>query len=74
MCYTLTRHAFLRISGATAAALLFVLTGCDPNRPRDELAKRIEQDGYSFLPPVEPGWLIASRSAEKITLLKAGDM
>jgi len=73
MNYTMTRHVFLRNCGA-AAALVVLLTGCDPNRPSDELSNRIEMDGYSFFPPVERGWLIASRSAEKITLLKAGDM
>jgi hypothetical protein len=72
---TLTRHALLRFIGAVAAAAIAVLlTGCDPNRMGDELSERVEMDGYSFLPPVDPGWLIASRSTEKITLLKAGNM
>jgi len=39
-----------------------------------ELSERVEMDGYSFLPPVDPGWLIASRSTQKITLLKSGNM
>lgn len=74
MRYTLTKQTFLRFSGAIASAFVFALSGCDPNKPTDELSKRIEQDGYSFLPPVEPGWFIANRSPEKITLLKAGGM
>ncbi len=75
MNYTFARHALLRFIGAVAtAALVVLLTGCDPNRMGGELSKRVEMDGYSFLPPVDPGWLIASRSTEKITLLKAGNM
>ncbi len=74
MHYTLTKHTLLRFTGAIASAFVFALAGCDPNKPADELSKRVEQDGYSFLPPVEPGWFIANRSPEKITLLKAGDM
>ena len=75
MNYTLTRHALLRFIGAVAtAAIVVLLTGCDPNRMGGELSSRVEMDGYSFLPPVDPGWLIASRSTEKITLLKAGNM
>ena len=69
-----TRHACLTLAAAAVAALVALLAGCDPNRPSDELSKRIEMDGYSFLPPVEPGWFIANRSADNITLLKAGDM
>ena len=75
MNYTLTRHTLLRFIGAVAtAAIVVLLTGCDPNRIGDELSSRVEMDGYSFLPPVDPGWLIASRSKEEITLLKAGNM
>jgi len=74
MYSTLTRHARLTLAAAAAAAFVTLLAGCDPNRPSDELSRRIEMDGYSFLPPVEPGWFIADRSADKITLLKAGDM
>jgi hypothetical protein len=74
MYYTLTRHALLRSSGAAAAALIVLLTGCAPKGLGDDHSQRIEMDGYSFLPPVEPGWLIADRSKERITLLKAGNM
>ncbi len=75
MNYTFARHALLRFIGAaTAAAIVVLLTACDPNRMSGELSKRVEMDGYSFLPPVDPGWLIASRSTQKITLLKAGNM
>lgn len=75
MNYAFARHALLRFIGAaTAAAIVVLLTACDPNRMGGELSKRVEMDGYSFLPPVDPGWLIASRSTEKITLLKAGNM
>jgi len=75
MNYTLTRHALLRFIGAVAtAAIAVLLTGCNPNKMGGELSERIEMDGYSFLPPVDPGWLIASRSTQKITLLKSGNM
>ena len=75
MNYTLTRHAILRFIGAVAtAAIAVLLTGCNPNKMGGELSERIEMDGYSFLPPVDPGWLIASRSTQKITLLKSGNM
>ena len=75
MNYTLTRHVLPGfISAVAAAAIAVLLTGCDPNRIADDLSERVEMDGYSFLPPVDPGWLIASRSTEKITLLKAGNM
>jgi hypothetical protein len=75
MNYTLTRHVLPGfISAVAAAAIAVLLTGCDPNRIADELSERVEMDGYSFLPPVDPGWLIASRSTEKITLLKSGNM
>lgn len=70
----LTRHAFPRLVGATAAVLIAVLAGCDPNRINNELSERLEQDGYSFLPPAQPGWLIASRTSGGVTLLKAGNM
>ncbi len=74
MSYTLTKQTFARISAAAAAAVLVLLTACDPNRPRDDLSKRIEMDGYSFFPPAESGWGIAARSPERIALLKAGGM
>ena len=74
MSYTLTKQTFPRISAAAAATVFVLLTACDPNRPSDDLSQRIEMDGYSFFPPVEPGWGIAARSADRIALLKAGGM
>ncbi len=73
MYYTLTRHAFLRLIGV-AATLIVALSGCDPNRINKDLSERLELDGYSFQPPVEPGWLLANRSSDRFTLLKAGNM
>ena len=70
----LTRHAFIRFSSVATVVLVAALTGCDPNRSNDDLSKRLEQNGYSFLPPDESGWLIAKRSTDQVTLLKAGTM
>jgi len=74
MCDTLTRHHISRFVAASAAAVILIaaLTGCDPNKINDELSERLEQDGYSFMPPDESGWFIGQRSAGQITLLKAG--
>ena len=73
MCDTLIKHVFFRIAASGAAVILIAaLTGCDPNKTNDELSERLEQDGYSFMPPDEPGWFIAQRSADQVTLLKAG--
>lgn len=71
---TLTRHTFLRSTGVAAAVFIAMLAGCDPNKINDDLSKRLEQDGYSFMPPDESGWLIAKRSPDQVTLLKAGKM
>ncbi|NIO41081.1 MAG: hypothetical protein GTO41_13445 [Burkholderiales bacterium] len=37
-----------------------------------DLSERIEQDGYSFIPPKQSGWFIASRSSSRIALAKSG--
>lgn len=63
----------IRIIGVLVATLA-MLSACDPNRPNRELSNRLEQDGYSFLPPVEPGWLIANRATNSVALVKSGQV
>ncbi|UCD67485.1 MAG: hypothetical protein JSW48_11665 [Betaproteobacteria bacterium] len=53
--------------------LLTVLPGCSiPGMPDSELAERLEQNGYSFMPPAETGWFIADRSANRVAVAKVG--
>jgi hypothetical protein len=54
--------------------LLTVLAGCAGSGAKSDLSHRIEQNGYSFQPPGQDGWFIASRSSNRITLAKAGRM
>lgn len=61
-----------------AALALLILTACGgpPLKP-GELAlppKRLEQRGFSFLPPNEPGWLVAQRTPQLLSLAKPGVM
>ncbi len=74
MFHTSSNYAFSRLSGALAVAIIVVITGCAATRSKHNLSQRLEQDGYSFVPPVEPGWLMASRSSARVTLAKAGKM
>jgi hypothetical protein len=55
-------------------ASLALLAGCASPGTKSDLTKRIEQNGYSFQPPGQDGWFIASRSPDRITLAKAGRM
>lgn len=78
MMYYLTMYKFpsrCRLSIQTIGVLvvsIVTLSACDPNRLNPELSKRLELDGYSFVPPVEPRWLIANRSPNRVALIKAG--
>jgi hypothetical protein len=54
--------------------LLTVLPGCSiPGMPDSELAERLEQNGYSFMPPAETGWFIADRSANRVARSRLTD-
>lgn len=56
-----------------ALVLLASLSGCSvPGLSDSELSERIEQNGYSFLPPAETGWFIADRTSNRIALAKLG--
>ncbi|HZP94093.1 MAG TPA: hypothetical protein VFB20_14605 [Burkholderiales bacterium] len=61
-----------------AVVALLILAGCGgPSLKPGELElppKRLEQRGFSFLPPNEPGWLIAQRSPQLLALAKPGAM
>jgi hypothetical protein len=66
--------AILRLAAFALAALL--ATGCAGTKKNSaELPlppQRLELDGYSFMPPAEPGWFIAERGADFIVLAKQG--
>lgn len=71
---TLVRPGPLSFTYLTALTLLALLAGCAGNGAKSDLSGRIEQNGYSFQPPKQDGWFIASRSSDRITLAKAGRM
>ncbi len=54
--------------------LLVLLAGCASGGSKSDLSKRLEQNGYSFMPPGQDGWFIANRSSNRVTLAKAGRM
>jgi len=54
-------------------AMLGAAGGCaNINLPGTGLSQRLEQNGYSFMPPSEPEWFIADRTPERIALAKLG--
>jgi len=60
-----------------AVALIFsmvcVLGGCSSlSLPGSGLSGRLEQNGYSFMPPSGSDWFIADRTSERIALAKLG--
>lgn len=59
-----------------AATFLFVtamLGGCSGmNLTGKGMTERLEQNGYSFMPPPEPEWFIADRTPERIALARMG--
>ncbi len=69
----LVRSSRLSFRFISALILLAALPGCSVPGSRDsELSERIEQSGYSFMPPSETGWFIAERSANRIAIIKFG--
>jgi hypothetical protein len=58
-----------------ASLVAGLLTACASTRDdAPDLTRRLEQKGYSFLPPAEPEWFIAERSPERISLARLGRM
>jgi len=59
-----------------AATILFItvmLGGCSSmNLPGKGMTERLEQNGYSFMPPPEPEWFIADRTPDRIALARLG--
>lgn len=70
----LVSPAYFSFSGLVLLGLLVSLAGCATGDSKSDLKQRIEQNGYSFQPPGQDGWFIASRSADRITIAKAGRM
>ena len=70
----LVTSAFFSFSGLLLLGLLTVFGGCAAGGSKSDLKQRIEQNGYSFQPPGQDVWFIASRSADRVTLAKAGRM
>lgn len=70
----LVRLELFSFTGLMMLGLLTLLAGCAAGGSKSDLNQRIEQNGYSFQPPGQDGWFIASRSDDRITLAKAGRM
>lgn len=61
--------------GALMLALVFLPLGCSTQPRLRELPvppQRVVQQGYSFLPPAEPGWIEALRNPSRLMLGKFG--
>jgi len=53
--------------------MFYVLSGCAiPGSADPDLSKRLEQNGYSFMPPDQTGWFIAERTSDRVALAKVG--
>ncbi len=73
MKHSLGNLSVFSFASPTTLLMLAALAGCAlPGGSNSELSQRVEQNGYSFLPPDESGWFIANRSVNRITLGKAG--
>ena len=70
----LVTPVYFSFGGLLLLGLLISLAGCATGGSKSDLKQRIEQNGYSFQPPGEDGWFIASRSPDRITIGKAGRM
>ena len=58
---------------ATALFITLVLAGCaNMNLPGKGMTERLEQNGYSFMPPPEAEWFIADRTPDRIALARLG--
>lgn len=68
------RPGLFSFMGIVLLGLPILLAGCAAGGSKPDLTQRIEQNAYSFQPPGQDGWFIANRSADRITLAKAGRM
>lgn len=58
---------------ATVFLFAVILGGCaNMNLPGKGMTERLEQNGYSFMPPPEPEWFIADRTPDRIALARLG--
>ena len=70
---TLVRLGRLLFRRISALFLLAALPGCSvPGLPDPALSERLEQNGYSFMPPSDSGWFIAERTANRVAIVKVG--
>ncbi len=61
------------LTAATVLCLAVILGGCaNMNLPGKGMTERLEQNGYSFMPPPEPEWFIADRTPDRIALARLG--
>jgi hypothetical protein len=68
----LVKSVLFSFSALLAVALFGALPGCSVPGSNPELSERLEQNGYSFMPPTETGWFIADRSANRVAIAKLG--
>ncbi len=72
------KHGISRILPAPSAAVLVIallgtMGGCSNlSIPGMGMTDRLEQNGYSFMPPSDPEWFIADRTPERIALAMLG--
>ncbi len=57
---------------ATALCLAVTIAACAPAPTKTASERRIQESGYSFAVPDEPGWLLAGRTAERVVLGRRG--
>jgi hypothetical protein len=70
---TLVKAGHRSFLGLLIATMLATLTACaDLALPGSGLSQRLEQNGYSFMPPSQTGWFIADRTPDRIALAKLG--
>ena len=67
------KSALFSFSSVAILIVFAALAGCAiPGRPDPALSERLEQNGYSFMPPDESGWFIAERSSNRVTVARLG--
>jgi hypothetical protein len=65
-------RSFSRFAAATLL-ITAMLGGCsNMNLAGKGMTERLEQTGYSFMPPPEPEWFIADRTPDRIALARMG--
>jgi hypothetical protein len=74
---TPTMNMKLRALAAAATLAAAMLAGGCAGMKKDSAElplppQRLDLDGYSFMPPAEPGWFVAERGTDLIVLAKQG--